>query len=320
MEGLKLWWHKKTNWEYWSANVVYAPTFFLWINYAITLRNRKFYKYSNPSIHNGGLYDVSKMAIYELLPKNTYPITVFVSNKEKTDITSLIQEHNLSFPLIVKPDRGLRGIMVQKAYTIKEIEEYARALNQDFLIQEIVNYENEMGLFYVRMPNESKGIISGITLKKFLTIKGDGLNTLEFFIRQNPRFLFQLEKLRKSHDLSTILKKDEELCLVPFGNHNRGTEFIDGSHLISDKLTATFDDILSKIDGFYYGRLDLRYNSFEELENGQKFSIIELNGAMSEPTHIYDVKNSFWDGQREIYRHQKMFYTIAKLNLESKSK
>ena len=69
---------------------------------------------------------------------------------------------------------------------------------------------------------------------------------------------------------------------------------------LTEKLEKTFDKILSHINGFYYGRLDIRYEKFEDLENGLNFSIIELNGAMSEPTHIYDPKHSFLYGQKEI--------------------
>jgi hypothetical protein len=39
--------------------------------------------------------------------------------------------------------------------------------------------------------------------------------------------------------------------------------------------------------------------------------IIEINGAKSEPTHIYDPKHSFWYAQKEIYKHQKLFYRVV---------
>jgi hypothetical protein len=42
-----------------------------------------------------------------------------------------------------------------------------------------------------------------------------------------------------------------------------------------------------QIPGFF-GRMDVMYNTFEELENGKNFAVVELNGAANEPTHIYD--------------------------------
>ena len=64
---LKLFIHKIKNWEYWSTYIIYAPTFFLWIVMMIKFRSIKFYKYSNPSIKNGGFNHDSKFEIYKLL-------------------------------------------------------------------------------------------------------------------------------------------------------------------------------------------------------------------------------------------------------------
>jgi hypothetical protein len=57
--------------------------------------------------------------------------------------------------------------------------------------------------------------------------------------------------------------------------------------------------------------LDIRYQNFKDLEAGKNFKIIEINGAKSEPTHIYDPKHSLKYALKEIYRHQKIFYTIV---------
>lgn len=44
-----------------------------------------------------------------------------------------------------------------------------------------------------------------------------------------------------------------------------------------------------------------RFNTFEELEKGVNFSIIKLNGAKSEHTHIYVTKHSFWYVRSKSY-------------------
>src|SRR5207248_677385 len=49
--------------------------------------------------------------------------------------------------------------------------------------------------------------------------------------------------------------------------------------------------------GFYIGRYDIRYRSDEELRAGKGFQIIELNGAASEATNIYDASNSLWSAR-----------------------
>lgn len=313
---MKLWWHKLRNWEYWSVNIVYLPTFLVWVWYMLKFWSFKFYKYANPSIKNGGLYGDSKMAIYALLPKGIYPKTVFISKNSKQGIIDEITSNQLQFPLIVKPDIGCRGVGVQKVYNPEELLAYANISEQDFLIQEIIEFPNEIGLFYYRLPTEKIGKISGITLKKFLTVIGNGTDSMEKILKKKPRFEMQIPKLKKHFDLNEILNIGEQHCLVPFGNHNRGTEFLDGKEFITEKLEQTFNSFLKNVDGFYYGRLDIRFNSFEELEEGKNFAIIELNGAKSEPTHIYDPKHSFWYGQREIFRHQKIFIRIVSINIQ----
>lgn len=311
---LKLIYHKLRNWEYWSVYVVYFPTFLFWLYQSLRLRSVSFYQHANPAIDNGGLFEVSKMKIYELLPTHHYPKTVLVQ-PNCADFEALMTANQLSFPIIAKPDKGFRGVMVQRLSDLTALKTYAQAVQQPFLLQAISDYPNELGLFYTRLPDSENGKITGITVKVFLTITGDGVHDLAHFIHQNPRFELQFEQLNAQFDLQKVLKNGEKLCLVPYGNHNRGTEFLDGTDLISDKLETAFNQILSKIDGFYYGRLDIRYQNIADLEDGKNFDIIELNGAMSEPTHIYDPKKSFWQGQKEIFRHQKIFFQIIDRSL-----
>lgn len=307
---MRLYWHKITHWEYWPNYVIYLPTLFIWVFYMIRFRSFTFFKDINPTIKNGGLFGDSKKTIYDLLPVDFYPKTILINRDKQYDFEQILIENNLSFPVILKPDIGYRGIMVEKINSIEELENYAKTVNQDFLIQEICKYPNEIGLFYYRLPQSHKGKVSGITVKEFLTVIGNGQSTLRELLQQKPRFAMQIQKLKSRYNLSEVLKTGEKKCMVPYGNHNRGTAFNDGNHLITNKLETSFDAILKKIDGFYYGRLDIRFNTFEELEQGKTFSIIELNGVKSEPTHIYDPKHSFWYGQKEIFRHQMIISKI----------
>ena len=52
----------------------------------------------------------------------------------------------------------------------------------------------------------------------------------------------------------------------------------------------------------------------KKFKRSKKNEIIELNGAKSEPTHIYDTSTSFWKGQREIFRHLQLFMCIVEKN------
>ncbi len=256
----------------------------------------------------------SKKAIYNLIPQKYYPKTELI--KEATplnEILKTIEKSNIKYPFIAKPDVGLRGSAVKKIHNPEELELYNKKADFDYLVQDLIPFENEVGIFYVRYPNEKIGRITGIVAKEFLIIEGDGIATTEALIKKNPRYALQLKALRLEYgkQLLNVLPKGEKLNLVPYGNHARGAKFIDVSHWISPKLTETINEMCLQIPGFYFGRLDVMYNNLEELERGENFAIVELNGAASEPTHIYDPKHSLFFAWRELAKHITLMYKIS---------
>jgi sporulation protein YlmC with PRC-barrel domain len=259
----------------------------------------------------------SKKEIYDLIPFEYYPATLFFkASSSVPDILALIKQRNLKYPLIGKPDIGMKGMMVKKLENEKELLSYVTNSKVDFLIQEYIPFKNEIGIFYYRYPNEEKGYISGIVKKELLAVTGNGVSTVEQLLLKNKRAVLQLPVLRKTEKdkMNIVLKKDEEFIVVPYGNHVRGAKFLDDSQLIDEELTKTIDSICKKVDGFYFGRLDICYNDWEELKQGKNFSIIELNGSGSEPTHIYDPRHSVFWAWKEIAKHWKILYRVSKLN------
>jgi hypothetical protein len=89
---------------------------------------------------------------------------------------------------------------------------------------------------------------------------------------------------------------------------------MDASHLATPALIKTIDDVCRQIEGFYFGRIDIMYQSIEELEKGRNFSIIEINGAASEPTHIYDPKHTIFFAWKEMARHIGLMYNAGARN------
>ena len=259
----------------------------------------------------------SKKEVYDLIPSGYYPATFFFkASSSLQEILALIEQRNLKYPLIGKPDIGMKGVMVKKLENEKGLSSYAQNSKVDFLIQEYVPFKNEIGIFYYRYPDKEKGHISGIVKKEFLAVTGDGISTVEQLLLKNKRAVLQLPTLRiKEKDkMNIVLQKGEELIIVPYGNHVRGAKFLDDSNLIDEELTNTIDLICKKVDGFYFGRLDIRYNDWKELKQGKNFSIIELNGSGSEPTHIYDPRHSVFWAWKEIAKHWRILYRISKIN------
>lgn len=259
----------------------------------------------------------SKMQIYDLIPSGNFPKTIFISKQEGLESAwNKVFSSRIPFPFIVKPDIGMKSFGVDKIRSKEEFRNYFLRMHDDFLVQDLIPYQNEMGIFYVRMPGEKKGMITGMVSKKFLSVIGDGKSSILQLIKQNPRSHFQLKALQKKYGfkLNMVLDQGKEFILVPFGSHTRGAEFRDVTHLVNDGILETIDGVCSKVEGFHYGRLDVLYNSLEELSKGEKFSIIEINGAGGEPTHIYDPKHSIFYAWKEIFKHWKMMNDISIIN------
>ena len=275
-----------------------------------------FFNAVNPTFRNGGFINISKKAIYDLIPDNYYPKTILVYPKTTYDFKALLELSNITFPVIVKPDKGLRGVLVKKLESTEALEIYHQKVSFEYLIQDYIDYPYEAGIFYVKKPNQSHGTITGIVQKEFLTVTGDGISTIEQLLKKNPRFEFQLPTLKKDlgEACQLILKPNYSKTLVPFGNHCRGSMFINANQYITPKLIQNIDAVCQQIEGFYYGRIDLKFKSWSDLNEGLNFSIIEINGAMSEPAHIYDPNNTYIKGLKEIIRHYQHLFEISRQN------
>ena len=288
--------------------------YFVWFYYAAKARSFFFFNAANPRITNAGFLMESKKEIYDIIPEQYIPKTLFFKADSPIDeVLKSVADSGISFPCIAKPDIGGKGRGVEKIFELNDIALYANKINMDFLVQEFIPYPEEVGIFYCRMPDEPHGFISGIVAKEFLIVKGDGMSTLTQLLEKDPRFHFQLPALQKIYGagLQEVLQIDEQRNLVPYGNHARGAKFIDVSHWADESFTKTFDEVCRQIPEFYFGRLDIMYRNKEELKAGKHFSIIELNGAGSEPTHIYDPGHSLFFAWKEIARHFKLLCTIS---------
>ncbi|MFI0427171.1 MAG: D-alanine--D-alanine ligase [Flavobacterium sp.] len=322
MTKFKLFYHKLTHWEYWPYQVLYFPVYFQYLYYVIRTQSFFFFNASNPTIKNGGFFMESKKEIYDLIPQEYYPKTIIVTPDESLEIIlQKLTSENINFPLIAKPDIGLRGTAVKKIHTTEELITYHKKAKFNILFQELIPYENEIGLFYVKLPNQS-GKITGIVSKEFMIITGNGKNTIRELLNQDIRYVFQIKALEKEYNdkLNTVLKDRETINLVPYGNHCRGTKFVDASHEITPRMVESFNTICNQIDGFHFGRMDIMYNSYEDLAKEKNFQIVEINGAISEPTHMYDPKHTLLFGWKELTRHFHYMYLISKHNHKNGAK
>lgn len=283
----------------------------------------------NPSFPGGGFFGESKSDILNLaaehIPQWVAPfITVYRQaddSKSATDQALLanvqMQEHGLDFPVVAKPDLGCRGVGVKVMRDLQSLEKYIASFPADanFILQKLISFEGEAGIFYCRLPGQNKGKIVSVTLKYFPFVTGDGKRTLQELIMADPR-AGQLPNLylhRHADRLKTIPALGESIRLAFAGSHSRGAIFRNGTHLITPQMEARFEEIASKLPNFYFGRFDIRFENFEDVRSGKEggFVILEANGAGAESTHIWDRNTSLVSAWRDLMRQYRWLFQIA---------
>lgn len=297
--------NKRNIWEYeyWPSYIFYGPFIGYWIWRYLQCGDITYFCRVNPGIEFGGVLDYSKFQIIQQIPGSFKPKTEFLFNKDENSKL-------LPFPFVAKPDIGERGVHVEIIRNENDWDNYP--VKENIIIQEFMGEPYEFGVFYVHNPATKQFDILSITGKEFLAFEADGQQTLKDFLSNHPRAISRMEYFESKfqQEWEIILPKGTKILLEPIGNHNRGTKFVDATHLKSTQLVNKIHEISQKIQGFYYGRFDIKAHSIQELQEG-KFRIIEINGANSEPTHIYDPKFTLWQAYKEATRHFGWQFRIA---------
>ncbi|MDX2304458.1 MAG: hypothetical protein NW226_16750 [Microscillaceae bacterium] len=304
-------------WEFWPFWFFYIPVYFYWLYLSLRAKSFFFFSAANPLMELGGFSNYSKYNVLKNIPPQYIPKTILISTyQEKRNIEAILAENQLSFPLIAKPDRGERGKGVTKVKNLEELKTYLFEAGKEVILQEFIEYPLEFGVMYYRLPNEKRGQVSSIVQKEFLSVVGDGNSTVQELVIKNQRSHLFLKHLQEKYPevLHTVPAKDEKLILEPIGNHSRGTIFLNATHLVNEELIDVFDQISQQIKGFYFGRYDLKVKSLEDLYTGENIKIMELNGANSEPAHIYDPHMPILQAYRFLFSHWSNLYQISVKN------
>lgn len=298
---------RKLQWEFWPSWAIYLPLapYFVWL--AIRHRSLLVFTAANPGIPSGGLVGESKAAILHQLSHT--PAFTLVSEPEEA--SRFMNQHDLSYPIVLKPDVGERGDGV--VIVRSEVELHC-LLKSPMILQQYVAGA-EFGVFYYRFPGESAGRILSITEKHFPSMTGDGVHSLEQLILDDERAVIVADTYARlcRTPMETIPAQGERVPLVEIGSHCRGAMFLDATHLNTPQLEQTIDAIARSHPGFYIGRFDIRAASREAFQAGE-LSVIELNGVGGEATHIYDPAVSIGEAYRSLAMQWRLAYEIGSLN------
>ncbi len=323
-DGRKIW-----QWEFWPFWAFYAPVYGQLV--ASALRNGAFAHFccANPGIPYGGLLEYSKNSLTRPIAKEFLPATVEVpASADAAELLRSATEIGVSFPMIVKPDRGERGFFVEKIDDQPALDDYVlrmhlflreldlRGLHADkerLLVQEYVTEREEFGVMWVHHPDWECGRITSIVHKQLLSVVGDGRRSLGVLVHEDERAAYHESMLREvySERLSEVPSSGELVPLVEIGNHSRGATFRNATPLADDALVETMTPLAHAIPGFSLGRFDIRAAGLDALRSGD-FKVIEVNAVNSEPAHIYDPANRLRDAYGDLLAHWRMVEAVAK--------
>ena len=305
--------------EYWPFWLLYFPTLFYWFYLSIKARSFVYFISTNPGIDNGGAFGTSKDKILSKIDAQYLPHALFVDiDAGYSAMQDKFIQSKILFPVICKPDEGEMGFRVSRIFSFNELENYFDSSPCNFIIQEYINYPEELGVLFYRYPSGKTGITS-VTRKKFLSVKGNGFSPVYVLLKEQTRGRMQIDRILKERPLlaNSIPENNTTLLVEPIGNHCKGTEFINACDLINPTLVNVFDRITKPIEGFYYGRFDLKVKSIEDLYRGENIKILELNGVNCEPAHIYSHDMNLIRVYKTLFYNMKVVFEIA---MENKSR
>ncbi len=304
--------------EYWPWSVFYIPVYIRYFIDSLRSGNFSYIGAVNPNIYLGGLWDYSKYQVQQWIPEHYNIKTSLVrAGSSFAELEKSIEKLDISYPLIIKPDKGERGRGVKLFRETSEIKKQWPGLkNEDQIIQEFVDLPIEAGVLFWRMPGEKRGKISSFMVREFLEIVGDGSRNCQDLILDHQRYHRHIVSLKEQYPekMNFVPGEGERIRLEPIGNHNRGTIFRNANHLINTKLEDTFNAIARQIPEFYFGRFDLKAEDLDSLISGRSMKIIELNGVNSEPAHIYDPDYGLIRAYQDLLKNWSMIYKISRAN------
>ena len=316
--------------EFWPMWAFYPPValYAAWL--MLRYRGILLPTVANPSFPGGGFFGESKAEILKLacahVPEWVAP---FVSvSRPDAPVATIEQETEaalaqltgagLALPVVAKPDLGCRGAGVKLVRSRADLRAYLQGfpLGARLLLQRLVPFEGEAGIFYCRRPGEASGRIVSITLKYFPYVMGDGRRTLRELILADPRAgrLSHLYLRRHVARLDSVPGHGEAIRLAFAGSHSRGAIFRDGTALVTPEMEARFDEISKRLPEFHFGRFDVRFEQFADVQLGRGFTIVEINGAGAESTHIWDRRMGLVQAWRALIRQYRWLFEIGHAN------
>ena len=306
-----------THWETWDYRVKLVPLLPIWFWHCLRSRSLWFFTPSNPTLTFGGFEGEGKREMYEQLPADLYPKSIYIAPADDVDaVARLVDTTFGGYPVAVKPNVGMMGLLFRVIHSPDDLRQYHARVAVDYIVQELITYPIEVSVFYYRMPGAERGTITGFVRKDELAVVGDGESTLWGLIQHYAPVRFRQNEMRAKHAnrLDYVVPDGEVYQLSHALNQTRGGQLVSLEHEKDDQLLAVFDRLSHHTKQFYFGRYDIKTTSVSNLKAGQHFSILEFNGAGAAPHHVYGNGNSLWQAYKIVLHHWVMLAKISRKN------
>ena len=276
---------------------------------------------ANPRITCGGLAGEGKLEYFDLMGTVAKRMTapyIFVDNQGEQSCAEALgkmRAAGLSFPVIAKPNIGWCGFGVRRISDSADLSRYCSGFpyGERIILQHFVTFEGEAGIYYMRDPGAARGHITGILLRSFPRVVGDGLRTIAQLIGDDAR-LRRLGRDGLSEPCCDVLRipaPGEMVRVSTIGSTRVGGLYTNATAMVTEEMTGAIDAIARDMPDFHVGRFDVRYESMGLLRAGKGFSIIEVNGAGSEAVHAWDPALSLRQAYAIVFEKQRRVFEIG---------
>ena len=312
-------WQRLRRWEFWPVWAVYPPVLLSWLWHGVRLRGLTLWTNCNPAMEASGLALEEKGGILDSFQGSEGRVRVAHYHRISTEVEDGFEQiekfmvrQGLDYPVILKPDFGQRGQGVEIIKDEASARRWVAHCDEGFLVQEFIGGV-EFGVHWSKFPDEGKGMIRSLCGKHPVKVIGNGRETLEELILSDDRAVLMARYYFSKYEefLTTIPAEGEAFALAPIGTHSRGAIFTDERHLVTDELRDAFDELGARFPGFNFGRYDVKVPSVDDLKAGRNIVVLELNGVMGEPAHIYQPGYPWRRGMADLCEHFKQAAEIG---------
>ncbi|MFC7704652.1 hypothetical protein ACFQXB_10650 [Plastorhodobacter daqingensis] len=304
--------------------VFYLLPALMWLGLALRHGSLTLPTAANPSMEVGGLWGESKaqgLGLFGPVGRQfTAPYVVLCRGGESADAAeaealAALRGAGIDFPVVAKPDRGYQGWGVRALQDVTDLRAYLAPAGAGLriLLQKLVRFQGEAGIFYIREPGAARGRIVSLALNYAPHVIGDGRKSVADLVVADPvlaanRAVYQA---RSPAGWGSIPAPGEVVILTNARSARLGAVYRSALDQVTPALEEIVDTIAREIPDFHFGRFDIRFSSLEALQEGRDFLIVELNGAGAEMLHLWEGATSLSSAYRTLWRQYRKLFAIG---------